>query len=261
MPTTTAGDVSLLYETDGDGETVTFVNDAGLGAWLWSWQYDRLAGPYRTVVWDLRGTGNSETPPGPYTVDQLAGDLEAILKATETAQTHLVGAGLGGMVALRYARTYNRARTLTLFGTAASGEAVDEASMRDLYCSPEADRAAMQASLEGAFSRSFLDTQPDLVDQICTWRQSEDAPSAGFEAQLAAMTAFESGPLYEWTIPTLVCHGLDDPVVPASAGRALAEDLPRGTFEAVEGRHCCFVEHARPVTDRLLAFLEEQADE
>ncbi|ERH09594.1 MAG: hypothetical protein J07HX64_01353 [halophilic archaeon J07HX64] len=46
-------------------------------------------------------------------------------------------------------------------------------------------------------------------------------------------------------------------MVPTGVGRNLAEGLPHGTFETVEGRHLCFAEHSRAVSDRLLGFLEE----
>ncbi len=79
MPTAHNRDVALYYEADGDGPTVVFINDVGYGAWLWGWHYDAVAGPYETVVWDLRGTGRSDAPAGPYDVATLAADLEAVL--------------------------------------------------------------------------------------------------------------------------------------------------------------------------------------
>ena len=259
VPTTTTSDgIELYYEVSGSGETVVFVNDAGFGAWLWGWQHGTVAGPYETIVWDLRGTGRSDAPAGPYDVGRLAADLEAVLSAAQIRSTHLVGAGLGGMIALQYASRYNRAETLTLFNTAGSGEAVDESAMRALYAAPD-DTDALEQSLSGAFSETFRDAEPALVDQICAWRAQEDATPAGFEAQVDAMLSFDAGPLYEITVPALVCHGLEDPVVPIEAGEELADGLPRGEFEAVEGRHLCFIEHSIAVTDRLLAFLDEYA--
>jgi pimeloyl-ACP methyl ester carboxylesterase len=257
MPTATNAGVELYYDTDGDGETVAFVSDVGYGAWLWGWQHGAIAGPREALVWDLRGTGRSDAPPGPYDVATLAADFESVLAAADVRRAHVVGAGLGGMVALRYAREYDRARTLTLFGTAASGDAVDVDAMRALH---PADPAALESSLEGAFSTQFLDARPDLVDQIGEWRHEEDAEADAVEAQVAAMAGFDAGPLYESTEPTLVCHGLADPVIPASAGEALAEELPRGEYEPVEGKHLCFVEHSRAVTERLVAHLEEHED-
>jgi 3-oxoadipate enol-lactonase len=247
--------VSLYFESAGAGETVAFVGEAGYGAWQWGWQYDRVSGPLEALVWDLRGTGRSDAPPGPYDVDALADDLEAVLAAAETRRVHLVGAGLGGMVALRHARRHDRAATLSLFDTAPAGEHIDEAAFRGLHA-PADDPDALRASLTGAFSSAFLD-QTGLAGQICEWRAADDADSEAFGAQVAAALAFDAGPLYELDLPALVCHGLEDPVIPPDVGRDLAGKLPHGTFEAIAGRHLCFAEHSRAVTDRLLGFLEE----
>jgi 3-oxoadipate enol-lactonase len=256
MPTAKRDGVTLHYDTEGEGETVAFVGDAGYGAWQWGWQHGAVAGPRQSLVWDLRGTGRSDAPPGPYDVDTLAADFEAVLADAGVDRTHVVGAGLGGMVALRYAREYGRARSLTLFCTAASGAAVDTAALGALHPEGESE-AALRESLSGALSPSFLESRPDLVDDIAAWRREEDAGAEGVAAQVAAVESFEAGPLYELTVPALVCWGVDDPVIDPEAARRLVEDLPRATGEPVEGRHLCFVEHSRPVTERLVAHLDD----
>lgn len=259
MYVTTDDDVDLFYETAGDGECVAFVGDCGFGAWQWAWQYDALAGPYETLAWDLRGTGRSDAPAGPTDVDRLAADLEAVLADSSARRAHIVGAGLGGMIALRYAREYGRAASLSLFGTAPRGGAVNLGSLRALYPDPPATTAALRPSLSGAFSQAFRDSE--AFEQILDWRVEEDSLGPGVQAQIAAVEEFEARPLYELTVPTLVFHGLQDPVVDVAVGRELAEDLPRGRFEAVDGRRLAHVEHARAVTDRLDGFIDEQRSE
>lgn len=256
MSTVTRDGIGLHYETDGTGETIAFVNDAGYGAWLWGWQQPAVRGKRRTLVWDLRGTGRSDAPPGPYDVDTLAADFEAVLADAGVRRAHVVGAGLGGMVALRHARQSDRVRTLTLFGTAPGGDALDGSALCGLHPATD-DPGRLRVSLDGAITPAFRDAHPDVIERICEWRAEEDAGESGVAAQVQAALSFETGPLYEVSLPTLVCHGLDDPVVPVEAGRRLAGDLPRGVFEPVEGRHLCFVEHARAVTDRLLAHIDE----
>src|SRR6056297_922646 len=256
MPSTSNDGASLHYETTGDGPTVVFVNGVGYGAWLWGWHHDAVAGPYEALVWDLRGTGESDAPEGPYDVATLAADLEAVLADHGVRSAHLVGAGLGGMVALQYAHEYNRARTLTLYNTAASGSDVDTDALDALGL----DHGPEQ-SLDGAFSPQFRQNGADLVDRITDWRREEDATGDAFAAQAAAMADFSAPPLYEVTVPAELYYGVDDPVVPTDAAESLAQDLPRGTAEAVEGRHCSFVEHATAVTDRLVAFLDEYAND
>lgn len=260
MPTASASGVDCYYETAGDGPTVAFVNDVGYGGWLWSWQHAALAGPYETLVWDLRGTGRSDAPEGPYDVATLAADLEAVLAAHGVADVHLVGAGLGGMVALAYAREYGRVETLALFGTAPSGEAVDRAALESLFAPPD-DPDALRSSLAAAFAAD-LDAHPEVVDDVVGWRADGDARREGWDAQAAAMLGFDATDwLYEVTRPATVFHGVDDAVVAPAAGERLADDLPRGEYRAVDGGHLCFVESAAAVNDELLGFLDEHTDE
>jgi pimeloyl-ACP methyl ester carboxylesterase len=259
VATTRADGVELHYRADGEGEPVAFVGTCGYGAWQWSHLAEAVAGPYEAVVYDHRGTGRSGSPPGPYDVDRLAADLEAVLAAVGAARVHLVGAGLGGAVALRHAREYGRARSLALVGTAASGEAVDRAALTGLFAPPDGDETALRESLAGAFSPAFRDQHGEVIERVCAWRRTDDADRAGFEAQRAAWLDFEAGPLYELDRPAVVFHGVADPVVPAAAGRRLAEGLPQGGFVPVEGRHLVAVEQGPAVADRLLAFLAEHA--
>lgn len=258
MPTADADGVSLYYETDGTGETVAFVGDVGFGAWQWSHQYDGVAGPREALVWDLRGTGRSDAPPGPYAVDTFAADLEAVLADADVERAHLVGAGLGGMVALRYEHNYTRTRSLALFGTAAAGAAVDEAALRSLHPN-STDATALRNSLAGAFSGEYLATA-EGIERIVEWRRESDATGDALAAQLDAMLDFEAGPLHEVTVPALVFHGVDDPVVPSAPGEQLAENLPNGEFVPVSGRHLAHVESAPAVTDRLVDFVERIED-
>ena len=254
MPTVTADGTALQYEVAGEADrpTLVFVADAGVGPWAWGWQAPRLAGPYRTVVYAARGTDGSESA-GPYTVARFAADLEAVLADAGVRRAHVVGAGLGGMVALRHAREYGRARSLTLFGAAATGDAVDGDALRALH---PTDPARLRESLSLAFSEAFL-AESDLLEDVLAWRREEDATGDAVAGHLEAARSFDAGPLYELGVPALVCHGVDDPVVPAAAGRALAEDLPRGRFEAVEGRRFCYVEHSAAVTDAVDRFVDE----
>jgi pimeloyl-ACP methyl ester carboxylesterase len=238
----------LRYATAGpaDGEAVALVGEAGFGPWQWGWQHGAL-GPFRTLAVDLRGTG-PDAPPGPYDVDALAADLDAVLADAGVRRVHLLGFGLGGMVSLRYAREYGRARSLTLVGTAATGDAVDRAAFEAPFEAPDA--------LSGLFAPAFREARPDLLERIVEWRREEDPPADVREAQVAAALSFEAGPLYELPTPALVLHALDDPVVPTAAGEDLAERLPGGRFEPIEGRRLAHVEHSAAVNDRLDGFLQ-----
>jgi len=71
---------------------------------------------------DARGVGRSDAPPGPYTVEALASDVDAVCAAEGIRNAHLVGYGLGGMVALAYALASSRPASLSVIGTPPAGD-------------------------------------------------------------------------------------------------------------------------------------------
>ncbi|MEF8856026.1 MAG: alpha/beta hydrolase [Haloplanus sp.] len=253
MPTASNGAVSCYYETDGEGETVVFLGDVGYGAWQWGWQHAGLTGPFETLVTDLRGAGRSDAPPGPYAVDDFVADVQAVLDDHGERTVHVVGAGLGGMVALELARVSTRPESLGLLGTAPVGA---DLTLDPLFGSPS-NPDELESSLAAALSRDFLDAHPDVVSRIIDWRAAEDATREAWEAQAAAVEAFDiSDRLFEVDCPALVLHGRDDAVWPVEYGRRLAEQLPRGEFVPLDGGHLVGIERSREVNDRLFGFFE-----
>jgi pimeloyl-ACP methyl ester carboxylesterase len=270
MPYADADGVSIYYEaeTDAANDTpVVLLADAGYGAWQWSWQYPALTGPYEVVIPNTRGTGRSDAADS-YSVEAMAADLEAVLADCGARKAHLVGTGLGGMVALRYVLDFSRAETLSLLGASPGGpraEPIPPEVRGRLPADPAdsdlGDADALRESLEPVASDDLLETE-DLVERIVAWRHDEDASRAVQEAHLNAMTQFDvSDRLYEITLPTLVLHGTDDRVVPVENGRLLADGLPKSEFREFPGEHLFFVDHSKAVNDALVGFLEAHREE
>lgn len=248
MTTARSDGVDLHYETAGDGPTIAFVGDVGFGAWQWAWQFDALAGPFEVLVYDHRGTGQPDAPPGPYGLATLVTDLEAVLSDAGVESVHLVGLGLGGIVALEYARDHARAESLTLLGAAGDADGVDPMA---LYA-PRDDPDALRETTEIGLSDEFVEQFPEAVEDVATWRADDDADQDGWAAQAAAIDGYEVEAPYEITTPALVLHGNDDEIWPMTGGQALANDLPRGEFEAVEGvGHLVQIEASEAVDDLL----------
>ena len=263
MPTVRNGDVTLQYGIGGDGETVAFVGGFGYGPWQWAWQYGAVAGPFEALVLATRGTGASDSGASSRSQDlgTLVGDVDAVLSDAGARRVHLVGSGLGGMVALEYAMTRNRARSLTLLGTGATGEALRVDPVDRLFA-PRNDPERLHDSLDAVLSAEFLEERSDAVESIVEWRAEEDADRNGWEALTDAARGFDlSDRLYEITVPALVIHGEDDRVIAADAGRQLADGLPRGEFVEEPGAgHLVGIEQSASVNDRLRGWLETHGE-
>ena len=131
----------------------------------------------------------------------------------------------------------------------------------DALGAPPDDEAALRSSLDHALSDAFRERQPDVVDGIVDWRREDDATLAGWRAQTDALAGYKrEWPLYECSVPALVIHGSEDPVVSPGHGRRLGDGLPKGNVEVFDGaRHLVGVERSRDVNDLLVGFLEEHA--
>jgi len=270
MPRANNGAVTLAYEVSGppDAPTVVLVEGLGYGRWMWNWQVDALADGYETVVWDNRGTGDSDAPEGPYTIGEMAGDLEAVLDDHGAESAHVVGASMGGMIAQEYALGYDRAASLALLCTSPGGaEAVEtppEVRERILSVPEELDkREAIRYKMAPALSDGFAADNEELVERIVDWRLESDADDPAREAQAAAVAAFDAGDRLDGLdSPTLIMHGTDDRVLPVGNAELLHGRIPGSELELFEdGPHLFFIERAEEVNRRLLSFLGEHAGE
>ena len=89
----------IAWESQGSGAPVLLIHGLGYTREGWGPLRERLARRYRVLSFDNRGIGESEIPPGPYTVEELAGDAVGVLDEAGVERAHVVGASLGGFVA------------------------------------------------------------------------------------------------------------------------------------------------------------------
>ena len=114
-----SGDARLACRTTGQSRPVVLVHAGIADSRMWDALVQPLAADRAVVRYDLRGYGRSELPAGGFSHVE---DLAAVLAATTQGPVHLVGASMGGRVALDL--TLDRpdlVRSLTLLGAAVSG--------------------------------------------------------------------------------------------------------------------------------------------
>jgi len=154
---------------------------------------------------------------------------------------HLVGYGLGGMVALAYALASSRPASLSVIRTPPAG---DDYNPAGVWADPS-DPAAVEGSLNGLLSDSFRERHPDVLSRIVEWRLGEDADRETFEAHCAAIEGSTSRTAC--TSSRRRPSSSTGPRTPCVRNRPRRGSLglPRGELHAVAGaRH--FVGWRRP---------------
>jgi pimeloyl-ACP methyl ester carboxylesterase len=111
----------LYYEVAGTGIPVVFLHAFTFDTRMWDDQFELLARDYRVVRYDARGFGRSSTPT-PGRAYSHVEDLTALLAKLEVNRPHLVGASMGGRIALDFAVTQPEAlRSIVVMSTVIGG--------------------------------------------------------------------------------------------------------------------------------------------
>lgn len=265
MRATLAAGHALHFDDQGSAKAASgapalvFANSLGTDLRVWDPLLPHLPAGGRWLRHDQRGHGLSDCPRGPWSIEALADDLEALLEEREVEQAVLVGLSVGGMVAQVLAvRRPERVRALVLCDTAhrignhqmwqQRIEALEAGGLGSLS----------EAILERWFAPPFHAERPG---ELAIWRNM--LTRTPLEGYIATCEAIRDADLTEQArrlrMPVLCLVGARDGATPPALVRELASLLPDARFaEIPEAGHLPPVE-APALVGRLIAdFLKEQ---
>ena len=96
----------LHYLAAGRGEPIVLLHGYAETSHMWRPLIPELAATHTVIAPDLRGAGQSSTPPGGYTKAEMAKDIRALAQKLRFEKIRLVGHDIGLMVAYAYAAQY-----------------------------------------------------------------------------------------------------------------------------------------------------------
>jgi pimeloyl-ACP methyl ester carboxylesterase len=251
-----ANGLTLCYQTFGSPDDPALVLIMGLGAQMVWWEAELCeqlaARGYRVVRFDNRDIGKSsyiEAPPpdlarvfagleplkAPYSLDDMAADTVGLMDALGIDKAHIVGASMGGMIAQLVA-IHHPERVLTLTSImSATGERGLPPPKPEVWAAmiappPLTVEAYIAANIRMAeLLRGYSDAAEDADARARATRAAARGlnPPGGVR-QMAAVGAAPSRTqaLAKLTTPTLVIHGVDDPLVSVEGGKATARAIP-----------------------------------
>jgi pimeloyl-ACP methyl ester carboxylesterase len=259
-----ANGIEIAYETFGSSADPPIVLVMGLGAQMIMWpdQFcrDLADSGYFVVRFDNRDVGRSSHLESagrpsllrlilrrrpPYRIDDMAGDVIGLVDALGLDRVHLVGASMGGFivqtVALQHA---GRVRSITLIMTSTGSRRVGRAKPRVFFRlmgrRTPSDRTGVVARTLETFRLIGSPGYPFDEGHLRDVAERSYERAFDPDGQLRQLSAALAQPnrtaeLSSIVAPTLVVHGLDDPLVGLTGGLALATSIPRAKLVGYHG--------------------------
>lgn len=248
----------LAYDVSGPDTAPVLLlsNSLGTDRSLWDTQRAAFAHTHRVVRYDTRGHGESDAPPGDYSIERLGRDVVSLLDAEGIARASVCGVSIGGLTAL-WLGIYapDRLDRLVLANTAArigSRELWDE---RTRLVRREGLAALADATMVRWFTAAFRDAHPATVARVRATFLT--VPGAGYMGCCAALREADLRDAAATVqAPTLVVTGRHDVATPPADGRALAAAITGATCVEFEAAHLSNIECADDFTTTVLSFLQ-----
>lgn len=248
--------VEVFHEVSGpaDGPAVVLSGSLGSDLRMWDPQVEPLvAAGFRVLRYDHRGHGRSPAPPGPYTLDELARDLVALLDRLGVERVSLVGLSLGGMVGMWLgAHEPARVDRLVLCCTAARLGPAEMWTER----ARAARESGMDALADAAVGRWLTPAaDPELAGRLRAMVAA--TPAEGYASCCTAIqTMTVEDDLGSIVAPTLVVAAAQDPATPPEHALRITSAIPGARLAVVDGAaHLGNVERPDEFTSLILGHL------
>jgi 3-oxoadipate enol-lactonase len=258
MSLTLANDgTELAYEVSGrvDCPALIFIHSLGVDRRLWAAQTAAMQDRYRILRVDLRGHGRSGVSIGAYSIEQLAGDVLAVMDHARIERAHLCGISIGGGIAQWLAAEAPQrvdrlilANTAAVFGTAAAWRQRAETALRDGM------QALLMPTLERWFTASWRERSPDTCREFgdLFLHTSPQAYAGCCEALAVADLRPSLGKI---SAPTLVLAGHHDEATTPAAGQIIADAVAGAELAVLDAAHLSPIEQPEAFNAALHTFI------
>lgn len=260
----------LCYETFGDPTHPCIVLIMGIGGQLIDWpplliqgladkgfyvvvfdnrdsglshHYDELGIPDLAEALALKQRGEPFKPP--YTLEDMASDVVALMDELRIEKAHILGWSMGGIIAQYVALNFtDRVQSLTCLATTSGDPQLPPAKkeVTDFFAlsfseQPQGleEMIAHKVKLFKIYNHLDYFDEEKIRQQITTsWNRAYDP--MGFKRLILAMICAEprTERLKHLKVPSLIIHGDCDPVFPLEHGQQLAACLPNSHLEIMD---------------------------
>jgi pimeloyl-ACP methyl ester carboxylesterase len=253
MPGAQIRDVNLHYDDRGSGDPLLMI--MGLGASSAAWDpglIDQLAKSFRVITFDNRGTGQSDKPDIPYSIEMFADDAAGVLEHLLIPTAHILGVSMGGMIAQEFAlRHAPQTHTVTLGCTTAEGThslPPPPESLKILTAPREgvAPEDVLRRGWPLRYTPEYIATHRAELEAAIPRLLKHPTPPFAFQRQLEGSYTLQTWDrLPQIKAPALVITGAKDALIPAKNSELLASRIPGAKLHLIMNAGHAFMTEGR----------------
>jgi 3-oxoadipate enol-lactonase len=226
---------------------------------MWRAQREALSAEWQVVVPAFRGFGKSAET-GPFSIEDLADDIHAIVEKLGVGKIVLAGLSMGGYVALAYAKKYPETlRGLVLLDTKAEGDPPQGKADRDRMIAIANERGSKpiaDAMLGKLIPAETAQSRPQLARELREMMESTRPQTIAHALAAMRDRPDQTGMLASIKAPTLIGVGDQDAITPPETARAMHEKIPDSQLRIFTGSgHMSAMEQAEQVNAAMRGFL------
>jgi 3-oxoadipate enol-lactonase len=227
---------ALGYRTSGAGDVIVFLHPVGMNAQFWQPVAEKLPLRFRSLAIDAMGHGESDTSPGDFTLDDMAGDVIELVRSLDSGPCILAGCSMGGMVAQGVAlRAPEMVRALVLMNSGHTLPAAGRAAMElRAVESRKGMPVIIDATIDRWFSATFQAASPEIVKSVREHLLTCD-PIVHSRAWRAIRDLDYAPKLAAVRCPVLVMTGSADVSTPPALSEAMVKMFANGTYREIAG--------------------------
>jgi pimeloyl-ACP methyl ester carboxylesterase len=253
--------IDCVHDIAGDGPPLFLVHGIGARRQAWNELVHFLKGDFTCITYDLRGHGDSPLPDGPFELDDLVDDLEALRAKLGIDRAHVAGHSLGGMIGPAYARTHpDRVLSLGLLSTAAFRNDNDAAKVRGVVSAMEENGIGntLATLADRWFTDEFVQAHPEKI--AARIQQVIDTDPNVFLNVFHIYAKTEMAPwLHEIKTPSLVLTGELDGGCNPRLNKQINAALPNSELVILDGlKHALMIEASPLLAEHVGAFLRKR---
>lgn len=264
MPRVNARNITIHYEQQGTGDPLILIPFLTADNACYAFQVAEYSKHFTCISMDLRGTGESDKPPGEYSTEVLADDIAAFMRALGIPRAHISGLSLGAAVGMWLAANHpDMVTTLSLHSGWPKSDPFLKTVLKSFQVMAKAlgsvPEMVVLALFPWCLTPELYAAKPDYVQSLADFVRSRPAQSVeSFIQQSNAVIGHDAeAQLGRIKAPTLTTFGRHDVATSTRFADVMKGKIRNSELLIFEGcAHAPIYENVAEFNEKTLQFLK-----